>query len=133
MVWPTDALDVAAGRYEIEVSVHNSSSTGTITAATAANPVSITSSTHGLSTGDEVHIDSVVGMTELNDAVYTITKVDADTFTLDSTDGSAYTAYSSAGTWTEIDGTQTGNRYYKTGVANDDDNTLPIKLIAKFA
>lgn len=70
----------------------------TITAATQANPCSITSTAHGLSTGDEVFISGVVGMTELNDKTYTITVVDADTFTLDSTDATAYTAYTSGGT-----------------------------------
>jgi hypothetical protein len=72
----------------------------TITAATQADPCSITATAHGFNTGDSVTITGVVGMTELNDNSYTITVVDADTFTLDSTDSTAFTAYTSGGTAT---------------------------------
>ena len=37
-----------------------------ITAATSANPVVITSNTHGFTNGQEVYITGVVGMTEIN-------------------------------------------------------------------
>lgn len=70
----------------------------TITAATKANPCSITSTAHGLVTGDEVLIKDVLGMTELNDTWYTITRTSANAYTLDSTDSSSYTTYTSAGT-----------------------------------
>ena len=69
----------------------------TITGATQANPCAITSVAHGLSTGDIVIIEGIVGMTQLNGRYYTITKTGADTFTLDGVNSSAYTAYSSAG------------------------------------
>ncbi len=69
-----------------------------ISAASQANPVRITTTTnHGLVTGDEVHIDNIVGMTELNDRDFTITVFDADEFDLDGEDGTGHTAYSSAG------------------------------------
>lgn len=73
----------------------------TITAATQANPCSITATGHGFTTGNSVTITGVVGMTELNSNTYTITVVDANTFTLDSTDSSAFTAYTSGGTATK--------------------------------
>lgn len=69
----------------------------TITGATQANPCSITVTSHGWATGDQVFIDSVVGMTELNNGWYTITSTGVNTFTLDGVDSSAYTAYSSGG------------------------------------
>jgi len=71
---------------------------GTITGATAANPVEITDVAHGHSTGDDVYIASVGGMTELNGKTYRITSTGANTYTLDGVDGSAYTAYTSGGT-----------------------------------
>jgi len=71
-----------------------------ITGATQANPVAITSTAHGRTTGEQVTISGVVGMTELNGNTYTITVTDANTFTLDNIDGTAYTAYTSGGTWT---------------------------------
>ncbi len=77
----------------------------TITGATAADPVVITSTGHTLSNGDEVYIAGVAGMTELNGRSFLIANTTANTFelqTLDGTDvdGSAYTAYSSGGTAT---------------------------------
>lgn len=66
---------------------------------TQANPAVVTTveSAHGLSTGDEIHIISVVGMTEVNDRTFTITVVDADEFSLDGEDSTGHTAYTSDG------------------------------------
>jgi hypothetical protein len=65
---------------------------------TQANPAVVTTVIdHGLVTGDEVHIDNVVGMTEVNDRDFTITVVDADEFSLVGEDSTGHTAYSSAG------------------------------------
>jgi hypothetical protein len=75
----------------------------TITGATAANPVVITSASHGYSNGDEVSIADVVGMTELNGQTYIVANQAANTFELthqhdgSNIDGSAFTAYSSGG------------------------------------
>jgi hypothetical protein len=74
----------------------------TITAATAANPVEITSVTHGLSDGDQIRIDGVEGMTELNGEEFLIKSVAPDTFELTDLDGNdidglLYTAYISGG------------------------------------
>jgi hypothetical protein len=70
-----------------------------ITGATAANPVVITSNDHGLQTGDTCFIDGVVGMTEINDRTFTVTRVDANEFSLDDEDGTGHTAYVSDGTF----------------------------------
>jgi hypothetical protein len=70
----------------------------TITGATQADPCVITAVAHGLLSYDIVLITSVVGMTELNNKTFTITKADADSFNLNSIDASGYTAYTSGGT-----------------------------------
>jgi len=69
-----------------------------ITGATQANPCVVTSASHGLGTGVSATISGVVGMTELNENVYTITKVSDDTFSLNDVNSSAFTAYASGGT-----------------------------------
>lgn len=69
----------------------------TITGITQANPAVVTSAAHGYSNGDEIHIDSIVGMTELNGRRFTIANVAANTFELEGEDSTAYTAYSSGG------------------------------------
>ena len=79
----------------------------TITGATQASPGVITSASHGFSNGDEVYIDSVVGMTELNGRNYLIANATTNTFTLqdlfgNNIDTTGFTAYTSGGTATEI-------------------------------
>jgi hypothetical protein len=75
----------------------------TITGATAANPVVITASSHGLSNGDLVDIKGVVGMTEINGNRYKVADQTTNTFELTNqttsvdVNGSAYTAYDSGG------------------------------------
>jgi len=66
---------------------------------TQANPavVTTTQSAHLLTTGDEIHIINVVGMTEVNDLTFTITVVDADEFSLDGIDSTSFGAYISGG------------------------------------
>jgi len=74
----------------------------TITAATQANPCVVTAVGHSLNNGDNVKIDSVVGMVELNGQMYTVANKAADTFELNddnsaNIDSTGYTAYGSAG------------------------------------
>ena len=94
-----------------EESLRGIGSSWTISAATQANPVVITATGHGISEGNEFHIDNVVGMTELNGQRFKANNVTANTIELtDSSgvdvDGTGYTAYSSAGdaylTYTEL-------------------------------
>ena len=81
----------------------------TVTNITQANPgVVTTSTTHGWATGDEIYLENIVGMTEANDAFYTITVLTTTTFSI-ATDTSGYTAYSS------------GGNAYKGGAYRDDD------------
>ena len=75
------------------------SSSGTITNITQANPAQVTSPSHGLSTGNLVTISDVVGMTEINGMSSPIVVVDDDNFTLTDIDSTLFTAYTSGGTW----------------------------------
>lgn len=82
---------------------------GVITGATQANPVSITSTAHGLTTGQTVRITGVGGMTEINNRNFTITNTGANTFTLDGEDGTGHTAYTSGGLWTRYRAVDNGD------------------------
>jgi hypothetical protein len=68
-----------------------------VTGATKANPCVITATSHNYATGSKVRIVDVVGMTELNGNVYTITIVNTNSFSLDGTDSTAYGTYTSGG------------------------------------
>ena len=68
-------------------------SSGTPTAATATNPVVVTSPGHGLQDGDEISFTGVTGMTELNTGTFEVANATADTFELDGEDGSAFTTF----------------------------------------
>ena len=73
----------------------------TMNACTQADPGAITcTANHLLVNGDTVRITGVVGMVELNNKVFTITKTSATAFTI-GVDTSAFTTYGSAGTVTQ--------------------------------
>lgn len=81
----------------------------TITGITQANPAVVTVTAHGRTTGDEVFIDNVAGMTEVNGKSYVITVLTANTFSLATADGAAtpinstgYTTYTSGGAISRI-------------------------------
>lgn len=69
---------------------------GSITGATNASPIVITSAAHGLTTGARVTITGVGGNSAAN-GTFVITKVTADTFSLDGSTGDG--AYTTGGTW----------------------------------
>ena len=74
---------------------------GVITNVTQANPANVTSVGHGLTTGNQIVISNVVGMTELNGNTYSITVVGVDNFTLN-VNSTSFTPYISGGTWTKF-------------------------------
>jgi len=89
-----------------------------ITAITKSNPVSVSSTSHGFSDGDDVYISGVEGMVELNGRTLRVNNATANSFELtdslgvgvDSTDYSTYTAggtvikvYEIASPWEEDD------------------------------
>lgn len=77
------------------------SSTKTVTGVTKANPGEVTAASHGFSTGDQVYLDGIVGMTELNGRRFTVTSTGANTFTI-GVNTTGYTTYSSGGTASKI-------------------------------
>lgn len=81
----------------------------TITNITNASPASVSVIAHGYSTGNTVFIRSVVGMTQVNNKLYTITVTGANTFTLDGIDSTAYTPYTSGGAAVRPKASVTGN------------------------
>ena len=71
--------------------------TAPITGATSANPIVITATAHGFTTGDQVQISGVLGNTTAN-GTFSITVIDANSFSLNGADGSTSNAYTSGGT-----------------------------------
>jgi len=69
----------------------------------ASNGV-VTTGIHGYTTGDKVYIDSVLGMTEVNNKIFTITVLSPTTFAL-GIDTTSLTPYAGAGTSALIDDT----------------------------
>lgn len=74
----------------------------TITGATKARPVVITSSSHGFSNGDVVWISAAAGMTQLNNKPYVVRNRTTDTFELytlsgSRVDGRNYSTYTGNG------------------------------------
>lgn len=69
----------------------------TITAATKASPVVITSASHGFSNDDEIGIKEILGMVELNGRKFTVANKGTNTFELKDEDGTSHTAYISGG------------------------------------
>lgn len=89
---------VAEDAFYVDSGLSYTGLTAVITGATQTNPVVITTLTnHGYTNGESVRIEDVVGMTELNDNVYTVANVAANTFELSGIDGTAFTAYSTGG------------------------------------
>lgn len=86
--------------WEISQGVTCIATSKTITAATKANPVKLTMAAHGMTTGQNLQVTGIVGMTQLNDKIYKVTVVDENNVTLDGVDGTAFTAYTSGGTGT---------------------------------
>ncbi len=72
----------------------------TITGATRANPVVITSSGHGFSNGQTVWISGVNGMTQLNNRAFTVANASTNSYQLSGVNGSSYNSYSSGGSAT---------------------------------
>lgn len=92
-----------SGTPTLELTAWTAGATGAITGATNATPIVITSTAHGLSTGDVVTISGVGGNTAAN-GTFRITNTGADTFSLQTlAAGGANVAgsgaYTSSGNW----------------------------------
>ena len=101
--------------------------TGVVTSATTANPVVITSATHGLSNGDKVTFEAVGGMVELNGNVYYVGNKTTNTFELFtnksqtiSLNGTNFTPHTSGGTWSSYG--EIGNNVYRLSLQEAGSN-----------
>lgn len=83
--------------WEVSIGMTCIATTKSITGATQANPCVLTVPGHGLATGQIIQVASVVGMTQLNDKLYTVTVLTPDTISLDGVNSTGFTAYGSAG------------------------------------
>jgi hypothetical protein len=84
--------------YEVSLGMTCIAASKTIVGATAANPCVVEVTGHGYATGDVIMITAVVGMTQLNDKLFTITLDGGDPnnkFSLDGVNSSAYTPFTS--------------------------------------
>lgn len=98
-VWDEDRLwFMADGTYSTGT-LTASISTGGVTGATNATPISIASVSHGLVTGDVITVSGVGGNTAAN-GTFGITRTDTDNFTLNGSVGNG--SYTSGGTWTKV-------------------------------
>jgi hypothetical protein len=89
---------IAEDAFYVDSGLSYTGLTAVVTGATQANPVVITTLTsHGYTNGESVRIEDIVGMTELNDNIYTVANATATTFELSGVDGTAFTAYSEGG------------------------------------
>lgn len=87
-------------------------STGSITGATNATPISVTSTSHGLATDTLVFISGVGGNTAAN-GYFRVTNTGANTFTLQNLAGTNVAGsgtYTSGGTWWRVDNNTTYTR-----------------------
>lgn len=80
----------------VEAGSTTAKDSGSITGATNATPIVITSANHGLTTGARITVVNVLGNTAAN-GTFIVTRVDANTFSLDGSAGNG--AYTSGGTW----------------------------------
>jgi hypothetical protein len=74
-----------------------SSGSKIITGITKANPPHVTSTAHGLETGDVITITDVVGMTDVNGGTFIVEYLTSSTFALADIDATGYGAYVSGG------------------------------------
>lgn len=98
---PTNAASLPTFRvYGASGLVHSGTAafakSGTVTGATNASPIVITSASHGLTTGTRITVADVLGNTAANGS-FNVTNINATTFSLDGSTGNG--AYTSGGTW----------------------------------
>lgn len=101
------STNLITGNKELETSV---GVPGLIFKAFQENPCRIFSPQHSLSSGTEIQIFNVIGMTQLNGNIYIITVLDADNFTLNGVDATGFTPWISGGTWYTLT-----NQYFVPG------------------
>jgi len=87
--------DLNGNLLEVSIGATCIASSKTIVGASKANPCELTITNHGFLSGQVIMITSVVGMTQLNNNLYTLSKTGDNTFTLDGVDSSGYSDFTS--------------------------------------
>ena len=107
----TGGMMFSHGGKSYKIKKYSGSTEGNITGATQADPVVITSASHGLTDSDQVTIFNVQGMTEINNKTYYVDVLSTNTYALyndaglsDSVDGTGFTAYTNVDTGNGFDG-----------------------------
>ena len=92
----------------VQPPVFNQSTTVVITGITQANPAVVTTGTDNtFAEDDEITIDSVVGMTEVNNRLFSVNPLTETTFELIGEDSTGYSAYVSGGNASRANGAST--------------------------
>lgn len=89
--------DVAGNIYKINPGLTCVAVSKAITGATQTSPVRLRIVAHGHATGQPVLVVSMLGMTQLNNRIFTVTVADADHVDLDGVDGTAFPAWTGGG------------------------------------
>lgn len=95
-------LDFQADQFFVDGGVTLDNPLTIVSITVIAGVIRVQVTAHGLSNGDDVRIDEVMGMWEVNARSFEIENVTANTFDLVDVDGSDYTAYSSGGVVREL-------------------------------
>lgn len=90
----------------------NSTVQKAVSGITQASPAVVTCTAHGFSSGQQVNLSAVVGMTQINGVTAIINYIDANTFSLNGVDSTNFSAYTSGGTAT-LEGI---SEYFQGGV-----------------
>lgn len=93
---PTFRCYGASGLLASSIGTATQKHTGSVTGATNASPIVVSSTSHGLSTGQRVTISGVGGNNAANGS-FNVTRVNANSFSLDGSTGDG--DYTSGGTW----------------------------------
>lgn len=123
---PSTAISAQSATLRVNTA---SGSPVTITAVTQADPPVVTSTAHGLSDGDIVQVDAIVGMIELNGRAFVVANKDTDDFELGGVKAAGYTAYVSGGTATPKTMTALGNAK-DFDIQPDEANEIDVSNLA---
>jgi hypothetical protein len=102
-----------------------------ISAITTGNPMSVTATAHGLTTGKQVRIDDALGLVKagvslVNGNTFTVTVIDVNTFTLNGSNGTGATSYVSGGYARKLITTLSGLTHLKNEIVSVLADGVPI-------
>jgi hypothetical protein len=127
-------IAAAASLFEVEA-FRISQATAAITAISQATPGVVTAPGHGFSNGHRAKITVVVGMTEVNDKVFTVAGVAGDDFALTDAEGvdvatGGYGAWISGGTVARAVGIVEISRDFPNGSVGSSAASFPVMGVA---